>query len=69
MSDLPTFGAEEGFLLVDARTGEPAAHNVAVAAAAKRRGVDLQLELTSRRWRFASPTYRQRLRRPCCSPP
>jgi glutamate---cysteine ligase / carboxylate-amine ligase len=47
MSDLPTFGAEEEFLLVDERTGEPAAHNVAVAAAAERRSVELQLELSS----------------------
>ena len=47
MSDLPTFGAEEEFLLVDPRTGEPAPRNAAVAAEAERRGVKLQLELSS----------------------
>lgn len=47
MSDLPTFGAEEEFLLVDPRTGEPAPRNTAVAAEAARRGVELQLELSS----------------------
>ncbi|CPR12369.1 carboxylate-amine ligase [Mycobacterium bohemicum DSM 44277] len=47
MSDLPTFGAEEEFLLVDPRTGEPAARNSAVAEEAGRRGVDLQVELSS----------------------
>ena len=51
MSDLPsfapTFGAEEEFLLVDPRTGEPAPRNAAVAEEAKRRGATLQLELSS----------------------
>jgi carboxylate-amine ligase len=51
MSDLPglgpTFGAEEEFLLVDPQTGEPAPRNTAVAEEAKRRGVTLQLELSS----------------------
>ncbi|WP_374021921.1 glutamate--cysteine ligase [Mycobacterium sp. HNNTM2301] len=47
MSDPPTFGAEEEFLLVDRRTGEPAPRNSDVAAAAKRRGVELDLELAS----------------------
>jgi carboxylate-amine ligase len=47
MSDLPTFGAEEEFLLVDTRTGEPAGRNADVAAEAARRGVKLQLELSS----------------------
>ena len=47
MSDLPTFGAEEEFLLVDPQTGEPAARNADVAAAAERQGVQLQLELSS----------------------
>lgn len=47
MSAPPTFGAEEEFLLVDPRTGEPAPRNTDVAAEAKRRGVDLQLELSS----------------------
>jgi carboxylate-amine ligase len=47
MADHPTMGAEEEFLLIDPRTGEPAPHNAAVAAEAKKRGVDLQLELSS----------------------
>jgi len=47
MSDLPTVGAEEEFLLVDPRTGEPAPRNTAVAQEAERRGVTLQLELSS----------------------
>lgn len=47
MSDAPTFGAEEEFLLVDPRTGEPAPRNEDVAAEAQRRGVELQLELSS----------------------
>jgi glutamate---cysteine ligase / carboxylate-amine ligase len=38
---------EEEFLLVDPGNGEPAAHNTAVAEEAKRRGVELQLELSS----------------------
>lgn len=46
MSDLPTVGVEEEFLLVDPRTGEPAPHNTAVAAEAERRGITLQLELS-----------------------
>jgi glutamate---cysteine ligase / carboxylate-amine ligase len=40
-------GAEEEFLLVDPRTGEPAPRNAAVAEAAESRGVTLQLELSS----------------------
>lgn len=47
MSDLPTFGAEEEFLLVDPQTGEPAPRNADVAAAAEPQGVELQLELSS----------------------
>lgn len=47
MGDHPTVGAEEEFLLVDPRTGEPAPQNAAVAAEAKTRGVELQLELSS----------------------
>ena len=47
MSGLPTVGAEEEFLLVDPRTGEPAPRNAMVAAEAERRGVTLQLELSS----------------------
>jgi carboxylate-amine ligase len=46
MSELPTVGVEEEFLLVDPRTGAPAPHNAAVAAEAERRGVTLQLELS-----------------------
>ncbi len=47
MNDLPTVGAEEEFLLVDPQTGEPAPQNTAVAEAAERGGVKLQLELSS----------------------
>jgi len=47
MSVLPTVGVEEEFLLVDPRTGEPAARNTVVAEEAERRGVTLQLELSS----------------------
>lgn len=38
---------EEEFLLVDAHTGEPAPRNAAVTEEAKRRGVTLDLELSS----------------------
>jgi carboxylate-amine ligase len=47
MTDLPTFGAEEEFLLVDPQTGEPTPRNAEVAAEAERRGIELQLELSS----------------------
>jgi glutamate---cysteine ligase / carboxylate-amine ligase len=47
MNDLPTVGAEEEFLLVDPQTGEPAPRNAEVAAEAERRGITLQLELSS----------------------
>lgn len=47
MSEPPTFGAEEEFLLVDPHTGEPASRNRDVAAEAGRRGIELQLELSS----------------------
>ena len=46
MTDLPTFGVEEEFLLVDHRDGAPVPRNQAVAEYAAARGVDLQLELT-----------------------
>jgi carboxylate-amine ligase len=45
--NLPTFGVEEEFLLVDPRTGDPAPLNNAVAAEAERLGTTLQLELSS----------------------
>ncbi|MBD1322095.1 glutamate--cysteine ligase [Gordonia hankookensis] len=44
---LPTVGVEEEFILVDQLTGHPVGRNRDVAAAAARRGVDLDLELTS----------------------
>lgn len=44
--DIPTVGVEEEFLLVEPRTGAPAAKNEAVAQTARECGVDLQLELT-----------------------
>ena len=47
MNELPTVGAEEEFLLVDPQTGEPAPRNAEVAAEAERRGITLQLELSS----------------------
>ena len=47
MSDFPSVGVEEEFLLVDPHTGKPAARNDAVATEAKRHGVTLQLELSS----------------------
>ena len=47
MSDLPTVGVEEEFLLVDPRTGEPAPRNGEVAAEAENCGATLQLELSS----------------------
>ncbi|MGA9359677.1 MAG: glutamate--cysteine ligase [Mycobacterium sp.] len=47
MSDLPTVGVEEEFLLVDPRTGEPAPRNGEVAAEAEKCGATLQLELSS----------------------
>ncbi|OBA59066.1 carboxylate--amine ligase [Mycobacterium sp. 1100029.7] len=47
MHHLPSFGVEEEFLLVDPETGQPAPRNSEVAAEAKRRGIDLQVELSS----------------------
>ncbi|OBG77184.1 MULTISPECIES: glutamate--cysteine ligase [unclassified Mycobacterium] len=47
MSDLPTIGAEEEFLVVDPDSGEPVPRNADVAAQAERRGVELQRELSS----------------------
>ena len=47
MSDPPSVGVEEEFLLVDPHTGEPAPRNAEVAAEAEARGVTLQLELSS----------------------
>jgi carboxylate-amine ligase len=43
----PTVGVEEEFLLVDQETGEPVAKNEEVARNAEKRGVKLDLELTS----------------------
>jgi glutamate---cysteine ligase / carboxylate-amine ligase len=47
VSDFPTVGVEEEFLLVDPRSGEPTPRNGAVAQEAERQGVELQLELSS----------------------
>lgn len=47
MSNHPTFGVEEEFLLVDPDSGEPVPLNTKVAELAEAGGVDLQLELTS----------------------
>lgn len=47
MTDIPTYGVEEEFLLVEPDTGDPVALNRATAEHAARRGVELQLELTS----------------------
>jgi carboxylate-amine ligase len=47
MTDIPTFGVEEEFLLVDPATGEPVALNRETADRAAEQGIDLQLELTS----------------------
>ncbi|MYR05470.1 YbdK family carboxylate-amine ligase [Gordonia sp. SID5947] len=44
---MPTVGVEEEFILVDQLTGQPVGRNREVAAAAARRGVELDLELTS----------------------
>ncbi|BDB43282.1 MULTISPECIES: glutamate--cysteine ligase 2 [Mycobacterium] len=53
--NLPTVGVEEEFLLVDPDTGEPAPRNRAVAVEAERRGVELQLELSSCQVETTSP--------------
>ncbi|AHC23320.1 MULTISPECIES: glutamate--cysteine ligase [Mycobacteriaceae] len=47
MTSHPTFGVEEEFLLIDPHSGAPLPVNREVAEHAERRGVDLQLELTS----------------------
>ncbi|KUI10485.1 carboxylate--amine ligase [Mycolicibacterium acapulense] len=47
MATHPTIGVEEEFLLVDSASGEPVALNEAVAREAVKRGVKLQLELTT----------------------
>jgi carboxylate-amine ligase len=47
MDEHPTVGVEEEFLLVDTDNGEPLAANRPVAEEAERRGIKLQLELTS----------------------
>ncbi|VEG38915.1 carboxylate-amine ligase, YbdK family [Mycolicibacterium flavescens] len=47
MATHPTIGVEEEFLLVDPASGEPVALNEVVAREALKRGVKLQLELTT----------------------
>lgn len=47
MTNIPTVGVEEEFLLVDPTSGTPAPRSKAVAERTAERGVDLQLELTS----------------------
>lgn len=51
-------GVEEEFLLVEPQTGEPAPRNNAVAIEAARRGVDMQLELSSCQVEIASGVVR-----------
>lgn len=46
MTEIPTLGVEEEFLLVDPESGAPVALNREVADLAARDGVELQLELT-----------------------
>ncbi|MBJ8347820.1 glutamate--cysteine ligase [Antrihabitans sp. YC2-6] len=55
MSDLPTVGVEEEFLLVHPQSGYPAPRNKEVAAAAADTGVELQLELTTCQVETTSP--------------
>jgi carboxylate-amine ligase len=47
VSDPPTVGVEEEFLLLDPQTNEPAPCNAEVAAQAETHGITLQLELSS----------------------
>jgi glutamate---cysteine ligase / carboxylate-amine ligase len=47
VSEVPTIGVEEEFLLVDPHSGEPTPRNRAVAEEAGRQGVELDLELSS----------------------
>lgn len=47
MATHPTIGVEEEFLLADPASGEPVALNARVAKEAAKRGVKLQLELTT----------------------
>ena len=53
--DLPTFGIEEEFLLVDPTSFQAAAVNEKVAHAARSTGTDLQLELTQCQVETTSP--------------
>ena len=55
MTEHPTVGVEEEFLLVDPGTGEPVPRNRDVAAHAERHGIELQLELTSCQVETTSP--------------
>lgn len=52
----PTIGVEEEFILVDLTTGHPVSRNREVAVAATRRGVELDLELTSCQVEIATRT-------------
>ncbi|MCE5288929.1 MAG: glutamate--cysteine ligase [Nocardiaceae bacterium] len=54
-TEIPTFGVEEEFLLVDSVAGHPVACNVAVAEAAAARGTKLQLEMTQCQVETATP--------------
>ncbi|MEE3850139.1 glutamate--cysteine ligase [Gordonia sp. LSe1-13] len=52
----PTIGVEEEFILVDRASGHPVGRNREVADAASRRGVDLDLELTTCQVEIATST-------------
>jgi glutamate---cysteine ligase / carboxylate-amine ligase len=60
VTDVPTVGVEEEFLLADPLTGEPIPLNTAVAEEAKRQGVELQLELSSCQVETTSAVMRTR---------
>ncbi|MEE4024552.1 glutamate--cysteine ligase [Gordonia sp. PKS22-38] len=55
-SSLPTIGVEEEFILVDRASRHPVGRNREVADAASRRGVDLDLELTTCQVEIATST-------------
>ncbi|GAC69629.1 carboxylate-amine ligase [Gordonia soli] len=54
--EVPTIGVEEEFVLVDRVSGHPVGRNRDVAEAAARRGLELDLELTSCQVEIATPT-------------